>query len=203
MRRPPAALAAKLTATAGAFAVSFDEARMDDIAAVSGIPRATLYYYFAGKDDILAFLLSSMLDDLRISVGTALEVDGDTRTRLDAVVRAQLAHLAANPAAAQLLLMNLGRAGRLGAIASSIDAGFHAPLRRVLADGLERGELAELDVEVAATAVYGAVTVVGLQALVVGGEIDVDALAHRVVPLFWSGISQTTPRPRRPRRNRA
>ena len=198
-RKVPATLADKLTSAASGFAVSFDDIGMEDIAAASGIPRATLYYYFSGKDDVLAFLLQSMLDDLRISVATALEGDGDTHTRLEAVVRAQLAHLAANPAASQLLMMNLGRAGRLGVIAAGIDAGFHGPVRDILASGVAAGELTEVDVDVTATAIYGAVTIVGLRSLVTNGFLDVDATADRLFPVFWSGIAATA-RPRRSKR---
>jgi TetR/AcrR family transcriptional regulator len=183
-RAVPEALAHKLTAAAaGEFASSFDAVRMEDIAAASGVPRATLYYYFAGKDDVLAFLLRSMLDDLRLSVATALEVGGSARTRLEAVVRAQLAHLAANPATSQLLLMNLGRAGLADQIAGGIDAGFHGPVREILRDGISRGDIVDVDVELAATAVYAAVTIVGLQSLVVAGAIDVDGIADRLFPL--------------------
>jgi TetR/AcrR family transcriptional regulator len=192
-RAVPEALAHKLTAVAGDFASSFDEVRMEDIAAASGVPRATLYYYFAGKDDVLAFLLRSMLDDLRVSVATALEAGGSARTRLQAVVRAQLAHLAANPATSQLLLMNLGRAGRAGQIAGGIDAGFHGPVREILRDGISKGEIGDVDVELATTAVYAAVTIVGLQSLVVAGGIDVDGIAGRLFPLFWSGLAAATP----------
>lgn len=195
-RRVPGELAEKLTSAASGFAVSFDDIRMEDIASASGIPRATLYYYFAGKDDVLAFLLRSMLDDLRVSVATALEEQGDARTRLEAVVRAQLAHLAANPAASQLLLMNLGRAGRLREIAAGIDAGFHAPVRCILVDGIAAGELAETDPDVTATAIYGAVTVVGLEALVTAGGLDVDAITDRLFPLFWAGVAATPGRSR-------
>jgi AcrR family transcriptional regulator len=199
-RTLPAALADKLNAAAARFAVSFDDVRMDDIATDSGIPRATLYYYFAGKDDVLAFLLRSMLDDLRVSVDTALQVDGDTHARLHAVVRAQLAHLAANPAGAQLLLMNLGRAGRIGVIAAGIDAGFHVPVRRILADGVAAGELIDLDIDMTATAIYGAVTIVGIQALVTTGGLDVDRVADRLFPLFWSGVAAPRPKGRRVKR---
>jgi len=188
----PDALADKLTAAASAFASSYEDVGMGDIAKASGIPRATLYYYFAGKDDVLAFLLRSMLDDLRISVATALEIDGDTRTRLLGVVRAQLAHLGANPATSQLLLMNLGKAGRLGAIASGVNEGFHAPVRKILADGVRDGAVFDLDVQVAATAIYGAVTIVGLQSLVITGEVDVDAMAESLFPIFWDGIARPT-----------
>ena len=199
-RAVPEGLAEKLTAAASDLALSFDEVRMEDIATASGIPRATLYYYFAGKNDVLAFLLESMLDDLRISVSTALDVAGDTQTRLQAVMRAQLGHLAANPAAAQLLLMNLGRAGRLGVIASGLETGFQEPVRGILADGVDAGELLDMDVDVTATAMYGAVTIVGLRTLVTTGGIDVDAITDHLFPVFWSGIAAQRARARRSRR---
>src|SRR3546814_15748910 len=119
-RQVPPGLADKLTSAAGGFAVAFDDIRMEDIASARGIPRATLYYYSPGKDDVLAFLLRSMLDALQVSVDPALEVLGHTRARLRAVMRAQFGPLAAPPAAAQLLLMHLGRAARVGTIPSWI-----------------------------------------------------------------------------------
>jgi AcrR family transcriptional regulator len=197
-RQVPDGLADKLTSAAAGFAVAFDDLRLEDIATASGIPRATLYYYFAGKDDVLAFLLRSMLDDLRVSVATALEVEGDTHTRLRAVMRAQFGHLAANPAASQLLVMNLGRAGRVGTIASGIDDGFHAPVRQILTDGIAAGHLAAIDVDVTAAAMFGAVTVVGLRSLVATGDLDVDATTDRLFPVFWSGMAAaSTPRAKR------
>lgn len=197
-RDVPVALADKLTAAVGSFGSAFDDVRMDDIARASGIPRATLYYYFAGKDDVLAFLLGAMLDDLRISVNIAAEAEGDTHTRLAGVMRAQLAHLAANPATGQLLLTNLGMAGRLGVVAAGIEEAFHAPVRRILAEGIRHGVLVDVEVEIATTALYGAVTIVGFQALLADGRIDVDRVADALLPIFWSGIAG--PRPTRSRR---
>jgi AcrR family transcriptional regulator len=191
-RQVPAGLADKLTSATDQFAVAFEDIRMDDIATASGIPRATLYYYFSGKEDVLAFLLRSMLDDLRVSVAAALEVPGDTRTRLRAVMRAQFGHLAANPAASQLLIMNLGRAGRVDTLAAGIDDGFHTPVRQILVDGVAAGHLVDIDVDVTAAAVFGAVTIVGLRSLVSGDGLDVDAVTDRLFPVFWSGIATAT-----------
>lgn len=190
MRQVPPGLAAKLAESAESFASTFDAVGMDDIAKSSGIPRATLYYYFSGKDEVLTFLLRSMLTDLRISVANAAESEGDIRTRLAAIVYAQLGHLAANPSIGQLLLANLGRAGRFPAIAAGIDEGFHAPVRRLLGDEVESGSLVELDVEIVSTALFGAVTVVGFQGLVFDGRIDVDRVAEELFSLFWSGIDR-------------
>jgi TetR/AcrR family transcriptional regulator len=123
-------------------------------------------------------------------VAAAIEAaDGGIDLGLTAVVRAQLAHLAANPGTGRLLLANLGRAGRLPTIAAGVDEGFHAPVRRLLSGGIADGSLRELDVEVASSSLYGAVTIVGLRALRLEGRIDVDRLAAAIFDMFWLGIA--------------
>ena len=188
MRAVPDAMADKLMSTAGEFVASWDDVRIDDIAAASGVPRATLYYYFSSKEDVLAFLLRRMLDRLTESVASADDETMAVPERLAAVVRAQLAHLAEYPATAQLLTSNLGKAGKLPDIAAAINASFHEPVRRLLALGGADGSIRAVDPELAATALYGAVTVVGLRCLVFEGGIDVDAVSKQILPMFWSGL---------------
>lgn len=199
-RRVPPPLARKLATALAGFGGDVEGLRMRDIAEISGIPRATLYYYFPSKEDALAFLLRSMLDDLRISVSEAIGDEANpagtgTAHRLAAVVRAQLAHLAANPGTGRLLLGTLGSAGRIPTIAAGVEQGFHAPVRRLLADGIAAGAVRQLDVDVTSRLLYGAVTMVGLRALFTDEEIDVDRLAGTVLDVFWSGIAPTAPNP--------
>ena len=188
MRAVPEAMAEKLMATAGEFVASWDDVRIDDIAAASGVPRATLYYYFSSKEDILAFMLRRMLDRLTEAVAAADHADDDLPTRLAAVIRAQLSHLGEYPATAQLLISNLGKAGKLPDIAAAINASFHEPVRRLLAQGAADGSFRSVESEMAATALYGAVTIIGLRCLLIDGSIDVDAVSAQIVPMFWSGL---------------
>jgi TetR/AcrR family transcriptional regulator len=191
-RSVPAPMADKLLATAGELALSWDEVRTEDIAEASGIPRATLYYYFSSKDEILQFLLTRMLERLTDAVAAAEDPDAAIPDRLAAVVRAQLAHLGEFPATAQLLTANLGKAGKLPDLAAGINAAFHEPVRRLLALGAENGTLRPVDPEIAATALYGAVTVIGLRSLVIDNHLDVDEISGQILPLFWSGIRPNT-----------
>ncbi|SUA03873.1 transcriptional regulatory protein [Mycolicibacterium fortuitum] len=64
-RAVPAAVAEKLYAATDLIAArGLQNTKIEDIATASGVPKATLYYYFKGKDDILAFLLRDSLDAL-------------------------------------------------------------------------------------------------------------------------------------------
>lgn len=189
MREVPAQIAGKLTDAVDAFATSFEDLRMDDIARVSGIPRATLYYYFAGKDDLLAFLFDALLAEFRSALAESPGPETSARDQLTELLRRFLAQLAERPAAAQLLLANLGRAGKLPDISAGVREALAAPFERVLAAGMARGELRQTDPVTAATAIFGSVTVVGLDALVTGGGLDARALSASLVELLWSGIA--------------
>lgn len=186
----PAEIASRLRAAAESYATSFDDMTMDDIVGASGIPRATLYYHFRSREQVLAFLLSATLDDIAEAVDNAVAGPGTVPERLIEVVRAQLSTMAANPATTQLLVANLGRAGKLPDIAAGIDRAFRVPLQRLLVEGAEDGTLRVLDPEITATAIFGAVTVVGLNALMREGHLDVDAVLGGLVVL-WGGIEPT------------
>ena len=91
MREVPEAMATKLNAAANDLLTSFDDLQMNDIAAAAGVARSSLYYYFANKDDVLAFLLRAMLEDLTTSTAAAASGPGDPAIRLGAVIRAPCA----------------------------------------------------------------------------------------------------------------
>ena len=93
MRRLPPGMREKVLAAAELFAeAGLDGTKMEDVAAATGVPKATLYYYFDGKGDILAFLFVEILDELGRAVAGAVAGDGTAAERLRAVV---LAHLGA------------------------------------------------------------------------------------------------------------
>ena len=54
MRKIPRQISDRLPAAADLFAEKgLNDSKIEDVAAVTGVPKATLYYYFAGKEDIL------------------------------------------------------------------------------------------------------------------------------------------------------
>ena len=190
VRVVPAEMAANLQAASDRLLGSFDGLQMHDIAEAAGVARSSLYYYFANKDDILAYLLRWILEDLTTRTSDASSGPGSPSDRLYAVIRAQLDHLNEHPTAIQHLVANLGRAGKLPDIAAQVNQGFEVPVRRLLAEGAADGTLRALaDEDLGATALFGAVIVIGLRALVLDGQVDVDRVMEMIGPMFWHGIA--------------
>jgi TetR/AcrR family transcriptional regulator len=190
VRTVPRWLSGSTESLAGVFArEGFAQARMDGLAAAAGVPRATLYYHFGGKDEVLAWLLRSTLAELRVAVEQAAGGAGDAAQRLTAVLRAQVELMGRRPAACRVLLANLDRAGQLPDIAAGVAAAFHAPVAGLLAEGAVDGSLRRVDDPArTAGAVFGAVTIAALQSLVLDPEFQPEAVTAAVLDVVFTGL---------------
>jgi AcrR family transcriptional regulator len=189
----PAAVAAKLYGATDLIAArGLDSTKIEDIAAASGVPKATLYYYFKGKDDILAFLLRDSLGDLAREVSAAADTPGLGSDRLAAVVRAQVAHTMTRPGTSRALVGDLGRAIRLPDLASAVQEAFYEPIARVLHAGAADGSLRELpDPQSASISLFGAIMMTAMLHNVIGTQKSPRDVADEVLGLVLNGVAPT------------
>ena len=166
-----------------------------DIADSAGILSGSLYHHFSSKEEILAWLLERLLRDLSVEIGHILDRDELARDRLHAVFGAYLGLFAKHRELCTVLLTELGRITRIPALADAIWASFHEPVRKLLHAGEIDGSLRPIDDDVTASAIFGAVTMVGLHYVVTGQPIDSDAAAGRLDDLLLGGLAPPT-RPR-------
>ena len=190
MRDVPSQISGKLRAAADLFAErGLDQTKIDDVAAHTGIPKATLYYYFTGKEEILAHLLNDALLSVADEVAIAVQSPGDAATRLAEVIAAQLRVMGERPAVCRALAGDLGRAGRVPAIAEQIHKSYYAPVDALLAEGAADGSLIDVpDREAVAFALFGAVTISALSFLITHQQLDQDRVASAVVNTVLSGL---------------
>ncbi len=190
MRKVPAELAARLEPAAAVFAErGFDDARIEDITEATGIASSTLYYYFEGKREILAFLLEDFLGRVTRQLRTTGDEGSSARVRLEAVIRTQLELMARHPHRCRVLLAELGQLGRLPDTAKAVNQAFHEPVQTLLEEGARDGSLRALPIETAAAAIFGAVTVTALHYVVADKPIDPDTTAAEVLQLLAAGYA--------------
>lgn len=182
MRKLPAKLASKLYDAAELIAErGLDGTKIDDIAEVTGIPKATIYYHLDGKNGVLQFLLGDMLDLVAGAVGVAVSGPEDARTRLEAAVVAQLGVMLEHPFLCRALVGELGRMARLPELALAVHATFFEPIEQLLAEGVADGSLRQVaDPSTVAMSVFGAITIAGLSAAIERPHDDPAANAVRL-----------------------
>jgi AcrR family transcriptional regulator len=190
VRRVPAGIAAKLPAAASVIAArGLDDTKIEDLAAAAGVPKATLYYYFAGKQEILAYLLQDLLHRLHHDVTTATSAPGRPDVRLRAVICAQLSIMSEQPDACRALVGDLGRAARMPEVTAMVDKAFVDPVEQLLREGEAEGSFrADPDPRGTATAIFGALSMTGLAQATEGGPWSVNEHTDRLVRLFLAGV---------------
>lgn len=188
MRDVPGGIGEKLLRAADELGVRFTRVSMDEIARVSGVPRATIYYYFSGRDELLVHITKLALEELAADAQQVVDGPGSGVERLRALVRCNLAHLHHHRASSELLFANLGAAG-LVEVTGRIKSGILDPIESMLREGVADGSIRPLsDVPLTATALFGAILVVGLQDLYLTGTLDVDGVTDRLVPIFLAAL---------------
>jgi len=142
MKVPPRDLARRLL-DAGEEILTGDPApRLEDVAQMVGASRASLYYYFAGRDDLLTFLLTA---HAREGADLARERADDADpppARLRAMIEAMGEYLGTHPGVCAGLLAATGGGRRMAELLAVNDTLVAAPLRAVVGEGVASGLLA-------------------------------------------------------------
>ncbi len=186
VKQPPADLAARLWAVSDQVLALGNDISVDGVAELTGVPRATLYYYFSGKDDVMAFLLSQNVEHASPAVADAAAGAGSPADRLEAVVRAMLHKMAEHPALCTRLLCWMASSGGEQQVIEA-QGSLLAPMRALVAEGQAAGDFAEIDPIDATTALMGAVAMVAMRHTV-NGDFDPDRVADTLIPRLLDGL---------------
>lgn len=161
---------------------------VDDVARMSGVPRATLYYYFSGKDDLVQFYLNDLIDRTATAIEKAAASEGSAPQRLQTIMRAVVGSFAEYPRMCIEMAAAFKASGDHAEFLGNIDRTVMTPLRQTLTEGTDSGELDINDVEMAAAAIMGALHQTSLTKLIFTGSIDADEITGLVVPMLMRGV---------------
>jgi TetR/AcrR family transcriptional regulator len=190
VRSVPPAMASKLMKAAELFADrGLDATKTDDIAAATGIPKATIYYYFEGKEQVLSFIFGVVLDAVREAVAAGVGSPGRADQRLHQVIRYHLHVFADYPEASTALHFDLGRAARLPEIAANSNAAFIEPVAALLVEGLDDGSFRAVgDPRLTAVAILGAISTAAIHVIALEPGRPVGELVDVIAPLVLDGL---------------
>lgn len=193
MKTPPAELTERLLAVSDKLEGTEFDVTIDEVAKLAEVPRATLYYYFSGKDDLVAFFLNEKFGLVREAIATAAASGGTVSDRLARAMTAILLSIQQHPPLCTELPLAVKRAGNMGEVMANADRVMMTPLRELLIEGRATGELVVDDVELTATALMGALHFVGMMHMTTTGALDAEAVATSLVPQLINGVRAPQP----------
>lgn len=156
MKSPPDDLAARLLSVSTQLLRPDGPPRFEEVAEMVGVSRAALYYYFSGRDDLLAFVLMAHVEEGAAAMAAADPGGHVVRERLRAVVAAAVAHLGDRPGVCAGLLAAGSSTGTLGDVLELNDARIAGPIRDLIRDGVASGEFDAPNPGDAGNAILGA-----------------------------------------------
>jgi AcrR family transcriptional regulator len=193
MKTPPPELTERLLAVSDQLEGTEFDVTIDEVAKLADVPRATLYYYFSGKDDLVAFFLNEKFGLVREAIADAAASGGTVSDRLTQAMTAILQSIQQHPPLCTELPLAVKRAGNMGEVMANADRVMMTPLRELLIEGRATGELAVDDVELTATALMGALHFVGMMHVTTTGVLDAEGVAASLVPQLINGLRAPQP----------
>lgn len=198
MKTPPPALAQQLVAASEQVLRPDRDMRLEDVAALVGSKRATLYYYFSGRDDLIGFLLEEHVNAAAAAIAGAT-IGGTPEARLRAALAALIGFLGQRPGVCAGLLSFAGATGRMHAVLAAKDTLIAAPIRAILDAGVSAGIFAAGETTDATNAILGAVMIATMGRWQRGAAADRTFQRHLTEQLV-RGVLKA---PRRPPAQRA
>src|SRR6202048_461623 len=147
MRRPPSKLVERLVGVSEEVRRPDPALRLEDIAALIGSARATLYYPFSRRDDLVAFLLEENLRVAAETIELAITTARPPVVQLRSAITALVGFLGGQPGVCAGLLSFAGATGRLGTLMAAKDGRLAAPLRKLLDAGAGTGHFPSRDTQ--------------------------------------------------------
>ena len=189
MKPVPTELTDKLVSASGIAATGPGlSMSMDDLAKASGVPRATLYYYFSGRSDLLTFYVGVMIKRMRDAVAKGLEHEGTPPERMETLVRAVMRTFEEYPRMCVEMSVAIKFLQNYGPVMMEMERGVLRPMVEIIDEGNASGEFDVKDPIVVANAMTGGMHMVATMDIVSTGKLDAEARSDVLIPQMMGGL---------------
>jgi AcrR family transcriptional regulator len=192
MKTPPDHLAARLYDASAQILRLDSEVKLDEVATTIEVPRATLYYYFSGRDDLTAYLLTRHLEAGNEVFAPVLSDESGAGEKLRALLHAMIEFLAEHPGVCGGLLSAMGSGIGMQEVMTANDRVIAAPLRDLLSHGRESGEFTFDDAADTANLLLGAMLIAILGRAVEGRSLDDGGFRRSIADQLIRTVTTTT-----------
>jgi len=152
----------------------YDNASVEDITAIAGVAKGSLYYHFAKKEDIFDMMLSEGLKLLRNSIEIKTRACKTNMEKIEAIILIEVKIMVQYEDFLNVVLSQMyGKEEKnqkcMKAVFEYIEI-----IEDIIRAGIEQGEFYESDVEATASAIFGVTSSSLVYRLKKNREVDIE-----------------------------
>lgn len=167
---------------------------MERIAARAGVSRPTLYNYFSDADSVLNFVESRVVEPITRAIEEIAEAEVPAANKLAAVATLMFDRINEDRTLALALFAKREFTGPRAEQKRAMHARFLEIVQTIVAEGIERGELREIEAPVLARVFLGALSGL-IEQMFLSGELKPsEEIVPSVMNVLLNGIEPRTGR---------
>jgi TetR/AcrR family transcriptional regulator len=171
-----------------------------DIAAAARVNGAMVHYYFGNKEGLYHTILENAASTIRALLLDPASGTGSTRARLERFADAYAGYILSQPNLAKILYREMLAGGKhLREVASQYAVANYTLLRSAMAEGVKRGELRPIDLDLAPISLMGMIVIFQFLRPIISVALGKEAyderfvrrLSSHTIDLFFNGAAST------------
>ena len=164
-------------------------ATVDEIAAVAGVAKGTLYYNFKNKEDIFKFVIQRGIEKWEDNLKKVADSDLDPIEKLKEICSTQLRLLNERRDFFSIILSQLwGTERRQLELRDRVNL-YIKRIKLILDEAQEKGEIREGNTSLMAHIFYGSLMSTAIRELLDSENADIDAIINDFTDIYLNGIS--------------
>ncbi|MFR3920161.1 MAG: TetR/AcrR family transcriptional regulator [Clostridia bacterium] len=165
----------------------YDNASTEEITAIAGVAKGSLYYHFSKKEDIFDMMLKEGMDLLKNSVEIKTKKCNTALDKVKAVILIEIKVMFKYEDFVNVVLSQIWGSEERSKKCRCAVFEYIKVLEGIVQEGIENGEFYESDVEATASAIFGVTVSSLLYRLKKNREVDVE----RVYKGFIDSVTRT------------
>jgi AcrR family transcriptional regulator len=166
----------------------FHEVLIDDVAALAGVGKGTVYRYFRTKEELYFETILQAFDELSATLADAVAEEASPTRRLERIVRESLRFSWERRHLLGLLQGDERQFAMHEAELRRRRGGMVALVQKVILDGIERREFRGVDARIAAELLRGMIRAANCFRT---EDDSVDGLVEEIIGIFTRGVGQS------------
>lgn len=171
----------------------YDNASVEEITAIAGVAKGSLYYHFAKKEDIFDMMLEEGMKLLKNNIEIKTKTCTTALEKLKAVILIQIKVCVKYEAFLNVILSQIWGEEEKNKKCKKAVFEYIKIIERIIKEGIENGEFYDGDVEAIAAGVVGVMSSSLIYRIKRNRDVDVKKVYQGFIDTIVRGISKTDP----------